>query len=41
MRLEEVLMTPDKGMELVTKHGIMSSPGVIINGELAFVGGAH
>lgn len=33
-------MTTDMGMELVQKHGIMSSSGVIINGKLAFMGGA-
>lgn len=40
MKVKEILMTTDKGMELVQKHGIMSSPGVIINGKLAFTGGA-
>lgn len=40
LNIEEVLMTTDKGMELVQKHGIMASPGVIINGKLAFTGGA-
>lgn len=40
MQIEEILMTTDKGMKLVQKHGIMASPGVIINGELAFIGGA-
>lgn len=40
LKVEDILMTTDKGMELVTKHGIMSSPGVIINGKLAFTGGA-
>jgi glutaredoxin len=40
LKVEEILMTTDKGMELVGKYGIMASPGVIINGKLAFTGGA-
>lgn len=40
MKVKEILMTTDKGMELVQKYGIMASPGVIINGKLAFTGGA-
>lgn len=39
LQIEEILMTTDKGMELVQKYGIMSSPGVIINDKLAFTGG--
>jgi glutaredoxin len=39
LEVEEVLMTTEKGMELIQKYVIMSSPGVIINGQLAFTGG--
>ena len=39
LQVEEILMTTDKGIKLVQKHGIMSSPGVIINDKLAFTGG--
>ena len=39
IKVEEILMTTKKGMELVQKHSIMASPGVIINGKLAFNGG--
>lgn len=38
--VEEVSTTTEKGMKLVQQHGIMSSPGVIIDGEFAFQGGA-
>ena len=37
--LEIIDMTGEKGMELVRKHGIMASPGLIINGELFSTGG--
>lgn len=40
LKVEEILMTTKQGMELVQKHAIMASPGVIINGKLAFQGGA-
>lgn len=40
MEIKEILMTTKKGMELVQEHSIMTSPGVIINGKLAFTGGA-
>lgn len=33
-------LTPE-GQELVVKHSIMASPGVIVNGELFSVGGAN
>lgn len=29
-----------KGMELAQKYGVMASPGIIIDGKLAFQGGA-
>lgn len=37
--IEEIDMTTPKGRELVSRYGIMSSPGVIINGELFSMGG--
>jgi len=40
MEIEEIMMTAENGMKLVQEHAIMTSPGVIINGELAFTGGA-
>ena len=40
LKVEEILMTTGRGIELVQKHGIMASPGVIISGKLSFVGGA-
>lgn len=33
------MLTP-KGQEVAQKYGIMASPGIIINGKLAFQGGA-
>ncbi len=40
MEIEEIMMTTERGMKFVLKYGIMTSPGVVINGELAFTGGA-
>jgi len=40
MKVSIIPMTDKAGLELVQKHGIMASPGVIINDKLAFVGGA-
>lgn len=37
--VEEIDMTTPKGQELISKYGIMSSPGIIINGELFAMGG--
>ena len=37
--IEYISVTSPEGMELVGKYGIMSSPGVIVNGELFSVGG--
>lgn len=39
LAVEEIDMTTPKGRELVSQYGIMSSPGVIINGELFSMGG--
>lgn len=39
LAIEEIDMTTPKGQELISKYGIMSSPGIIINGELFTMGG--
>lgn len=39
MEVEEISMSDDKGQELVQKFTIMSSPGIIIDGELFSTGG--
>lgn len=39
VKIEEIDMTTPEGQELVQKYGIMSSPGIIINGELFSTGG--
>lgn len=37
--VEEIDATSSEGQALIQKHGIMSSPGIIINGELFSMGG--
>ena len=37
--VEEIDMITPQGQELISKYGIMSSPGIIINGELFAMGG--
>ncbi len=37
--VEEIDITTPKGQELVQKYSVMSSPGIIINGELFSTGG--
>lgn len=39
LTVEEVDMLTPKGQELVSTYSIMSSPGIIINGELFSMGG--
>ncbi len=39
VEIEYIDMLTDKGQELVQKFGIMSAPGIIINGELFSMGG--
>jgi len=39
MEVMELDATNPDGLELVTKYGILASPGVIINGELFATGG--
>lgn len=41
LKYEELDMTSDKGQELVQQYSIMSSPGIIINGELFSTGGVN
>lgn len=40
LEVEEIEATTPQGQELVVKHGIMVSPGVLVNGELFSMGGA-
>ncbi len=37
--VKEIDMTTPEGQELISKYGIMSSPGIIINDELFAMGG--
>ncbi len=39
LQIEEVDMTTEAGQEMLGKYMVMSSPGVIINGELFAQGG--
>ena len=41
MQIEEIDVTTEKGMELAVKYGIMTSPGIIIGGELFSTGGIN
>ncbi len=41
VEMNEIDLTSDKGQEMVQKHMIMASPGVIINGELFSTGGVN
>lgn len=38
MQVAEIDVSTPEGMELVQKYGIMSSPGIIVNGELFSTG---
>ena len=38
MKIEEIDITSDEGQKLIAEHGIMSSPGVLIEEKLAFFG---
>lgn len=40
LEIEIIDLLKPEGMELAQKYGIMASPGIIINGKLAFQGGA-
>lgn len=39
--MKEVDATTPEGMELVSKHTIFASPGILINGELFSTGGVN
>ena len=40
LTVEEIDMTTPEGQALVQKHGILSSPGILINDEFFAMGGA-
>lgn len=40
IKLEEIEATSPKGFELIQKHGILSSPGILINDQFFAMGGA-
>lgn len=39
VEVDEIDITTPEGQELVQKHSVMASPGIIINGELFSTGG--
>jgi len=39
--IEYIDMLSDQGMKMVQQYGIMSSPGIIVNGELFSTGGLN
>ncbi len=39
VEVKEIDMTTPEGQELVQKYSIMSSPGIVINGEIFSTGG--
>ncbi len=41
VKLEQMSALDPKGQELILKHKIFSSPGIIINGELFSAGGVN
>lgn len=41
LEVEEIDALTPQGQEMVLKYGIMTSPGVIVNGELFSMGGAN
>lgn len=40
LELEKIDLLKPEGQEMAQKYGIMASPGIIIDGKLAFQGGA-
>lgn len=40
LALEEIEATSPEGQSLIQKHGILSSPGILVNGEFFAMGGA-
>ena len=41
IEIEYIDMLSEQGMKMVQEYGIMSSPGVIVNGELFSTGGLN
>lgn len=41
VKIEYVDMMTPEGQALIQKHGIMSSPGILVNGELFSMGGLN
>lgn len=41
VEFKEVDATTPEGMEMVQRHMIFASPGIVINGELFSTGGVH
>ena len=41
LEIEEIDMTTPEGQKMIQKYGIMSSPGIIIEGELFSTGGVN
>lgn len=39
VEIEYVDMLTERGQQLIQEHGIMSSPGILVNGELFAMGG--
>jgi len=39
VKMKDISVTTPEGQELVSKHMIMASPGIILNGELFSTGG--
>ncbi|MFQ5540874.1 MAG: glutaredoxin family protein [Candidatus Paceibacteria bacterium] len=39
VEIEYIDMLSDEGQKMVQEYGVMSSPGIIVNGELFSVGG--
>ena len=41
VEFEYIEMMSDQGQKMIQEYGIMSSPGIIVNGELFSVGGLN
>ena len=41
VEIEYINMLSDNGQKMVQEYGVMSSPGIIVNGELFSVGGLN
>lgn len=41
VKFKELSVTTPEGQELASKHMIMSSPGIVLNGELFSTGGVN